>query len=58
MTEKEGKDHETKQAAALEEVFDRIADTLLDALVAHADRRFVDAPPLPSPPEPSTRSSA
>ena len=39
-------------------VFDRIADTLLDALVAHADRRFVVAPPLPSPPEPSTRSSA
>ena len=26
-------------------VFDRIADTLLDALVTHADRRFVDKPP-------------
>jgi ribosome-associated toxin RatA of RatAB toxin-antitoxin module len=26
-------------------VFDRIADTLLDALVTHADRRFVDTPP-------------
>ena len=26
-------------------VFDRIADTLLDALVTHADRRFVNVPP-------------
>ena len=38
-------------------VFDRIADTLLDALVAHADRRFAVTPPVPVPatPVPPTR---
>lgn len=30
-------------------VFDRIADTLLDALVSHADRHFAVTPPVPVP---------
>jgi ribosome-associated toxin RatA of RatAB toxin-antitoxin module len=39
-------------------VFDRIADTLLDALVAHADRRFVAAPPAVGERAPPATASA
>ncbi len=51
-------------------VFDRIADTLLDALVTHADRRFAVAPPVqptpvavavpptPAPPPPADAAPA
>lgn len=39
-------------------VFDRIADTLLDALVSHADRHFAVTPPVPpSPVQPPTPTS-
>ena len=39
-------------------VFDRIADTLLDALVTHADRRFAVTPPVPLPLPPALPAPA